>query len=335
MTKALQLLTLFLWFLIPDPVSAQLHEVHEVHYQMGTFLEFTIWHSDAEFARNLMRAAVQDVHRLDETFSNFAPESAISRLNRQAGKGTVSLPSKLYDLLKMAGEFSAKTSGYFDVTVGPLVGLWHESLSKGVLPARDRWAEAKQKVGYEKINLYAPRTAELLVPGMEIDLGGIGKGYAVDRIAKQFEISGIKSALINFGSSSMFAIGSPSGKLGWEIGIQGMRDEVQDVICLHDMALSTSSSLGKLWTVRGKNNGHIIDPKTGLPVFVSRTATVIAPSATAAEALTKPMVLLGSKAFSMLRNFPQSEAVIFSRHGVSRSLKRLHSEALCGEVSGT
>jgi len=329
MTRMLQLASLVVLVLNTKTAYARLQQVHEVHYQMGTFLEFTVWHLDAEFARHLIRAATQDVHRLNEILSNFEPESAISRFNRQAGKGKRRLPSDLYELLKIAGEFSNKTAGYFDVTVGPLIEVWRESLSMGVLPARNKWAAAMQKVGYEKLKLYDRRMAELVVPGMKIDLGGIGKGYAVDRIAKRLENAGIKSALINFGGSSMLAIGSPPGKSGWEIAIKGTSDVVEEVICLRDMALSTSGSLGKLWTVRGKNYGHIIDPKSGLPISVSRMATVMTSGATPAEALTKPLVLVGGDALSMLRSFPQSEAVIFSEHGNSLSSKKWQSKTLC------
>ena len=329
MTKLLQLATLIVLVLHTEPPYARVHQVHEVHYQMGTFLSLTMWHSDAELARGLLRLAVQDVHRLENMLSNFNPDSAVSEFNRQAGKGKSRLPSDLYELLKIAGAFSIKTAGYFDVTVGPLVEVWRESLSKGVLPARSRWAVAMQKVGYEKLSLYEQGTAELIVPGMKIDLGGIGKGYAVDRIAKRFESAGIKSAFINFGGSSMLAMGSPPGKPGWEIAMKGTTDVVEDVICLRDMALSTSGSLGKLWTVRGKHYGHIINPKSGVPISVSRVATVVASSATAAEALAKPLVLVGGNARSMLRYFPESEALIFSEHGDPLPSKRWQSKTLC------
>jgi len=301
--------------LSPVPALSSLHEVREVHYQMGTFLELTLWHSDDEAAKRLIREAVGEVHRLEEILSNFDPESDISRFNRLAGKGKTNLHPDLYELLKIALQFSAKTTGYFDVTVGPLVESWKASLLTGRLPSQEALAKTRRLVGYEKLKLYDGGAAELLMRDMKIDLGGIGKGYAVDRVVAQLKEQRVVSALINFGGSSIYALGAPPGKRGWEIGIQGTHGELLGVILLSDMALSTSGSMGRFWIVGGKKYGHLIDPKKGMPITESRMATVITPSATAAEALTKPLVILGKNALPMAKELPQTEAVIIPKQG--------------------
>ena len=306
---------LILLCLPPSQASPALHEVREVHYQMGTFLELVVWHSNPNVAKRIIREAAQEVHRLDGILSNFDSESSVSHFNQRAGKGKTSLPWELYELLTVARRFSVLTSGDFDATVGPLMDLWRDHAALGRLPDRDNLAQVLRQVGYEKLRLYNDRSAELQLPGMKIDLGGIGKGYAVDRVVSRVKAAGIRSALINFGGSSIYALGTPPGKLGWEIGIKGPDDQVRGVIYLHDMALSTSGSMGKFWTIAGKKYGHLIDPKSGTPVLKPRVATAIASTATAAEALTKPLVLRGKTGLRLVARLPGTEALVISDDG--------------------
>jgi len=323
---------LILLCLSPAPVFSSLHEVREVHYQMGTFLELTLWHSEDDTTKQLIREAVGEVHRLEEVFSNFDPESDVSRFNRLAGKGTTNLPPDLYAILKIALQLSAKTGGYFDITVGPLVELWRASLSRGVLPSRDAVARTRALVGQEKLKVTGNGAAELLVPKMKIDLGGIGKGYAVDRVAALLKAAGVLSGLINFGGSSIYAIGAPPGQPGWKIGIQGTNEKLRGMIYLHDMALSTSGSMGHSWVIGGRRYGHLINPKSGMPMIQARMATVITPSATVAEALTKPLVILGSKALPMAKELPQTEALVIPQRGPLLFSHGFRSKSLWQEV---
>jgi thiamine biosynthesis lipoprotein len=299
----------------PNTVFPALHEVREIHYQMGTFLDLTLWHSEPELAKRMIREAAQEVHRLEQILSNFDPDSPVSRLNQKAGNGKMGVPAELYKVLELAQQFSDRTAGDFDVTVGALMDLWRESSLLMRLPGQSELVRVLRQVGYNKLKLYKSGKAELLVTGMKIDLGGIGKGYAVDRVADLFKRAGVSAALINFGGSSIYALGVPPGAGGWEIGLQGIDGRVRGLILLRDMALSTSGSMGKFWTIDTKRYGHMIDPNNGMPVSESRLATVIAPTATAAEALTKPLVLRGKKALPIIALSPETEAVVFSEHG--------------------
>ena len=314
--KTLQsLLILAVVCALPRSAFTTLHEVREVHYQMGTFLEMTLWHREPDVAKHLIRASIQEVHRLEEILSNFDPDSSVSRFNQEAGNGKITLPPELYDILKIARQFSIATMGYFDVTVGPLVELWKDCLSLGHFADRSTLVRTLSKVGYKKLKLYKSGEAELLLPGMKIDLGGIGKGYAVDRVVGRLKAAGMSSALINFGGSSFYAMGNPPNETAWKIGIQGTDGRMRGVVYLRDLALSTSGTMGISWTVDGKQFGHLIDPKTGMPVSESRMATVIAPTATAAEGLTKPLGLIGANALSMLEGFAQAQAVVIPESG--------------------
>jgi thiamine biosynthesis lipoprotein len=319
---------LILLCLVPTASWPALQQTREVHYQMGTFLEITLWHSNPELAKRIIRDAVQEVHRLDQILSNFDPDTSVSRFNKQAGRGRVKLAADLYNLLRIARGFSAQTNGYFDVTVGPLMELWRENLSQGRLPGRDAVARARHKVGFEKLKIYESGDAELILPGMKVDLGGIGKGYAVDRIAARFKAAGISSALINFGGSSIYGMGIPPREMGWKIGIQSVAGRLRGIVYLRDMALSTSGSMGHSWTVGGKHYGHLINPRNGMPITESRMATVIAPSATVAEALAKPLAILGGEALPMVERLSHTEAVVFSEHGPLRLSNDFRSKAL-------
>src|SRR5262249_29834110 len=189
-------------------------------------------------------------------------------------------------------------------------------------------------VGYNKIKLYDNGQAELPA-GMRLDVNGIAKGYAVDRVADLFRAAGVSAALINFGGSSIYALGRPPGRDGWEIGIQGTDGKLCGVIALNGMALSTSGSMGHFWTYRGKKYGHMIDPRKGLPVTESRMATVITPSATEAEALTKPLVILGHRGLPMIRKLPQTEGIVIPEQGSLFFSSDFRSKAKWRELPAT
>jgi thiamine biosynthesis lipoprotein len=322
------LLLLLLIALAPAKTGAALREVREVHYQMGTYLEVTLWHGEPETAKQLIRDAVREVHRLDEILSNYDPDSALSQLNQRAGAGIMRVPTDLFALLTAAREFSEKTDGIFDVTVGPLMELWRQAAADNRLPSGKRLAQTLAAVGYRNLVLRRPDEAQLARAGMSVDLGGIGKGYAVDRVTEIFRIAGVTAALINFGGSSMSAIGAPPGKQDWEIAVQDTDDRLRGAIHLRDAALSTSSSMGRWWTIGGKKYGHLIHPISGAPMTDARMAVVITRSATRAEALTKPLVLLGKSALPTIEKFSGTEAIVLPASGepsFSRRFRRRSS----------
>lgn len=304
----------------PAKAAAALHQVREVHYQMGTYLAITLWHADPQAAERLIRRAVQEVHRLEEILSNYDPDSALSKLNRGAGEGGLRVPPELFEILACAREFSEKTGGIFDVTVGPLIELWRHAAEENRRPSERLLSRAVSAVGYRKLRLEQPDWADLTEAGMRIDLGGIGKGYAVDRATERLKAAGVAAALINFGGSSMSAIGAPPGTPAWEIAVQDTDGRVRGAIQLRDAALATSSSMGRWWTIAGKKYGHLIHPISGAPVTEARTAVVISPSATQAEALTKPLVLLGDRAPTTIEKFSGTGAIVLPASGAAANV---------------
>lgn len=311
MTTAKCLLLMLIIMVMPAKILASLREVREVHYQMGTFLELTLWHAEAEKARQLIRAAVQEVHRLEEILSHYDPDSALSKFNMQAGTGPRSVPAELFDLLVKARALSEKTDGLFDVTIGGLMNLWSEAARADRLPDRTQLKALLAMLGYRNLVLYENKKAEIKQPGIKIDFGGIGKGFAVDHVVEMLKARQISAALINFGGSSMAAIGAPPGQSGWQVVVQGAEGRLRGTVNLRDAALSTSGSMGRWWKIKGKRYGHLINPLSGYPVTERRVVTVVTGSATEAEALTKPLTLLGERGLqTTIEKFPHAAAVV-------------------------
>jgi FAD:protein FMN transferase len=327
------LLLLLLIALAPATSPAALREAREIHYQMGTYLEVTVWHDEPETAKRLIRDAVREVHRLDEILSNYDPNSALSHLNQHGGAGVMRVPAELFELLTSAREFSEKTAGSFDVTVGPLMELWQQAAADNRLPSGKRLAQTLAAVGYRNLVLRRPDEVELARAGMSVDLGGIGKGYAVDRVTEIFRSAGVSAALINFGGSSMSAIGAPPGKHDWKIVVQDTDNRLRGSIHLRDAALSTSSSMGRWWTIGGKKYGHLIHPMSGAPITEARTAVVISRSATQAEALTKPLVLLGKSSLPTIEKFPRVQAIVLPASGAPAFSRQFSSGSSWKEIS--
>jgi len=301
---------------------------------MGTLLDLTLYVSDPEEGKKIVRRAVQEVHRLEGILSNYDPESSLSQLNRRAGQGRVKIDPELFHLLSIATHFSLKTSGYFDVTVGSLVDLWAQAAQRGSLPDPRALARTVHLVGYRGLKLYQSGEVELARRGMKIDLGGIGKGYAVDRIVTMIQRAGVRAALINFGGSSIYALENPPGEDSWRIGLKGPQENLVGVLHLRNRALSTSGSMGRFWKIGGKRYGHLINPKNGLPVTEPAVATVIAPTATQAEALTKPLILLGKEGLTLMKGIPQTESLSISESGGLELSKASFPITLFGQTKG-
>ena len=271
-------------------------QVREAHYVMGTILEVTIEASDPESARRTIRESIAVARALDRELTTYDPESPLSRFNRAAGTGEIALPADLFRVLSDSQAFWKATGGRFDPSVSPLLRLWAESVRAGRLPTESEITTARQLVGLGKLRLTAPDRAALERAGMAIDLGGIGKGYAVDRVVDRLRELGVESAFVSFGESSLRAMGSAAGGDGWEVWIRRGRRRLGP-IHLRDAALSTSRSLARSRKVNGKRIGDIVDPRTGRPLSTDCLGSVQSPTATASEAWSKALLLDAEASF--------------------------------------
>jgi len=244
--------------------------------------------------------ALAEVDQLEAMLSIYRPDSDISRLNRAAGSGPIGVSLETFQILARAAEISEQTGGAFDVTAGPLVEAWGFTKRQGAKPSKEIIDQAKQRVGFDKLILDPNKcTAELAHPGMSVNLGAIGKGFALDQIAYKLESAGVTDFLIHGGKSSVLVRGDDDSgsEQGWKIAIEhpvcpgkrlgGLR--------LRNESLGTSGSGKQFFHHQGKRLGHIIDPRTGWPSGDLLSLTVVSPSAMDADALATALFVMGSE----------------------------------------
>lgn len=299
------------------PPPPALVEVSDGRPAMGTILEITLLaRSEAEG-----RAALDELFalggELEATLTRFDPASDVSRLNRAAGRGAVRVDPELVRLLELSIAYAELTHGAFDPTVGPLVELWTRAGQTGVMPDAVALAHARSLVGATQIRVEGGRVA-LANAGASVDLGGIAKGWALDRMLPRLRARGIENALLDFGQSSVQALGAPPGAMGWRLLARGPGDTPLGVLTLRDQALSVSGSLGQSVEIGGRRFGHVLDPRSGLALERRRQALVLAPDATLAEALSKALLVLGeAEGLALVAAQPGCEALLVDAEGGS------------------
>lgn len=265
---------------------------------MGATFSVVLYGSDQELMNRAIDAAFEEVHRLDELLSNYKPASEWSRINRDAALGPVVVSSESFQLLSDCIEYSRASEGTFDVTVGPLMRAWGFFGGDRKVPSSDQIREALEIVGSHHIQLNAQKwTVHFDHPGVEIDPGGVGKGYAVDRMVEILRSRGFRNALVAASGSSIFGLGNPPQEpRGWPISIADPWDHRKNAaqVFLKDMSLSTSGSYEKSFRVTGHRYSHIMDPRRGVPAESAVQVTVVAPRAIDSEVWAKPYFIQGS-----------------------------------------
>ncbi len=280
-------------------------------YVMGTVLEATVYAPDRGAAEALLEIAFTEAARLDAMMTTYNDRSALMRLNRAAGEGAQRVPPELAELLAMSVRYSQITRGTFDVSVGPLLSLWRSAGASPVSAAA--FARAHTLVGSDKIRVGVDSMVELARAGMAVDLGGIAKGYALDRIGGLLSRRGVKRAYLSFGQSSIRAFGAPPDALGWRIALREPAGGFAGTIALRDRALSVSSSFGG---ARDAPVAHIVDPRSGRPLERDLEACVLAQSAAEAEAFSKALLILGEReGIALIERQPGAAAILLDSDG--------------------
>lgn len=241
--------------------------------------------------------ALDRIEELEGQLTVYRDTSDVMRINRAAALADVELEPGLFDLLSLAARISQATGGAFDMTAGPLVKVWGFYKRAGGIPRVDDLRAALANVGSHHVTLDADRrTIRLERPGVELNLGAIGKGYALDRAAEVLIGEGVYDFLLHGGQSSVLARGSHAGRRdGWIVGLADpVRPERRLAeIRLRDRALATSGASHQFFRSQGKRYGHILDPRTGWPAEGVFSSTVVAPSAAEADALSTAFYAMG------------------------------------------
>ena len=280
---------------------------------MGTTFTIYLYSSDREKATAAFDAAFDEVERIEEALSNYRATSELSRINRLAADQPVTTDPEVFHLLQTSFDYSRRSDGAFDITVGPLMRAWGFFRAGGHYPSAAELSKARASIGWTKVALDpARRTVKFLIPGMELDPGGIGKGYAVDQVVRVLREAGISVALIDAGSSTLYALGAPPGKNGWKVLVPRPGDRAHSIseVFLRDTSLSTSGSYEKFFRLDGHTYCHIMDPRTGGPVQGMLQTTVIAATGTDSDALSTAMFVMGPTAGGkLLRSMPGTSGI--------------------------
>jgi thiamine biosynthesis lipoprotein len=288
---------LFLLFLPPAAPAMESLRLEKSADAMGSTYSISVYGSDRIRMEAAIDAAFDEVRRLDDLLSNYKPDSEWSQVNRNAARQPVKVSAELFQLLQQCVEYSRISEGSFDVTVGPLMKVWGFYKGSGHLPHRPEVIAALAKVGYRNIQMNpADGTVRFLRPGVEMDPGGIGKGYAVDRMVEVLKRNGVTSALVAGSASSIFGLGAPPDEpKGWQVKIKDPWDQRKTLaeVWLKDMSLSTSGSYEKFFRAEGKMYAHIMDPRTGYPAQGSVAVSVLAPRTLDSEVWAKPYFING------------------------------------------
>jgi thiamine biosynthesis lipoprotein len=263
---------------------------------MGTTFKVILYAPDESTAKEASRAAFARIAVLDGIMSDYRPTSELMRLCAKAGGDPVPVGEELFFVLSRAEEVSRLSDGAFDVTVGPVVKLWRRARRTERLPDPDDLKKALALVGYEKVKLDPKaHTVRLPEPGMQLDLGGIAKGYAADEALRELERHKVTRALVAAGGDIAVS-GPPPDADGWNIGIAPLEDpdsKPSRYLLLKDAAVSTSGDAEQYVEIDGKRYSHIVDPKTGIGLVGRRSATVVARRGVWADSLTKTVIVPG------------------------------------------
>jgi thiamine biosynthesis lipoprotein len=317
-----------LWFLAgAQRLSANDAQLFtRVHPAMGTDFTLYIYVADAAAADREADRVFAIVDQLESLLSNYQPQSELSRINHEAGQHPVTTDPETFRFLKESLSWSAHSDGAFDITVGRLMKAWGFFRSTGHVPSDAELARVRAQTGWKRVVLDAgTRTVRFTAPGVELDPGGIGKGFAVDAAVETMRADGVAAALLSAGSSTIYALGSPPDAQGWKIKVPDPmhKGEAISTVMLRDTSLSTANCAEKHFVVGGHQYCHIMDPRTLRPVEGRLQATVIAPSATDSDALSNVMFVLDAAGRRrVMASLPQPDAALVVLAGGSKERYR-------------
>jgi FAD:protein FMN transferase len=307
-------------------------EVRLACQAMATRFEIVMHGADVVALRAAGEEAIEEIQRLDRQLSLYRPDSEIGRLNALAHREPVRVSPSLFELLEQARRLGRDTEGAFDITVGPLLSCWGLRQERGRVPSAEALAEARACVGMHLVEMDLDAfTVRFARKGVMLDLGAVGKGYAVERASAVLREAGVTSAFVHGGTSSIYAIGQPPGQEAWKVTLEfpagwekalrptpssaartmksralpkpGGRAAASGpvaVVSLRDESLSVSAVWGKAFLAGRKVLGHVLDPRTGAPAERAIMAAVAVPSATESDALSTALLTLGAAGHATL-----------------------------------
>lgn len=309
-TSLVEMLSIALLSPVRGTLEQGLRQYHYTQIHMGVQVRIVLYAPDAETAARACEAAFHRIAELEDIMSDYRPTSELMRLCAQAGGPPVRVSDDLFLVLQQAQALAQRTGGAFDVTVGPYVRLWRRARKTGQFPSAEELQRARARVGWRKMRLNPDtKTVQLLVPGMQLDLGGIAKGYALDCALATLKQQGITRALLEAGGDIVVGE-APPGEPGWRIEIANAVPEKR-FVTLVNAAISSSGDVEQYIEFNGKRYSHIVDPRTGLGLTNRLAVTVIAPQGITSDSLATAACVLGErKGRELIRSVPGARAYV-------------------------
>ncbi len=310
--------SIFLLFILttcPSPShSAYLFKYHQV--AMGTVVEITLVAEEQDAAQKAASRAFQEIKRVEYLMNPWIESSDVTRINRSAGEKGVNVSPETIEVIKRAQEVSKLSEGGFDITVGPLVQLWRKARERGMPPEMEEVKENLNLVNFRDLKIHYGGNVSLRKKGMNIDLGGIAKGYAVDRAFELLKGLGFRNLVVNAGGD--LRVGGSKSDGPWSIGVQHPRspEKILARISVSDTALATSGDYEKFFIHQGKRYHHILNPKTGFPAEGCQSVTILHKEGTTADALATAIFVLGpEKGYALCQRLEGVDCLIVDKEG--------------------
>jgi thiamine biosynthesis lipoprotein len=310
-------------------MTAEYHLVRVRRPLMATTFEVGIpsGHPDAVDAAS---AALDLIDALEDQLTVYRDNSEVCRINATATTEPFVVEPHLFDLLLQCAGLTADTGGAFDIATGALIKAWGFYRREGRIPPPAELTAAMAATGMKHVVLNREsRTVKFRRPGLELNLGGVGKGYALDRAAKLLRDEwGVSAALLHGGGSSVVAVGHPPGdSRGWPVAIRHPHSDcVIGVVYLRDRALGTSAATYQSFEYNGRKYGHLLDPRTGRPADGMASVSVVAPTGAEADAGSTACFVLGDMAVDYLTPRPHLAAVLLADDGPLRTINLTPAE---------
>jgi thiamine biosynthesis lipoprotein len=283
---------------------------------MGTVVEITLVGEDEEAANKATLQSFQEIKRIEHLMSPWIDSSDVTRINQSAGKEWVKVSQETLRVIKKAREISELSEGGFDITVGPLTQLWRVAREKGIPPSADELKKKLDLVNFRNVMIDQEEKVFLKKRGMSIDLGGIAKGYAVDRAFEVLRTLGYKNLIVNAGGD--LRVGGSKLDQPWSIGIQDPRssEKIMATVTISDSAIATSGDYEKFFIYQGKRYHHIFNPKDGLPSDGCQSVTIICKEGMVADALATAVFVLGpEKGYVLCQKLKGVDCLIVDKEG--------------------
>ena len=296
---------------------------------MGTLVEISVIGRDADNTEAAIRDAFGEMERVEGLMSRRIPGSDVSRINGWSGVKPVKVSAEVLRVIRRANEISKASGGCFDISIGALLDLWGFEGNEAHLPGKDEVSQALRSVDYREIHVdEMASTVELKRKGMRIDLGGIAKGYAVDRAFELLTARGYLNMIVNAGGD--MRVGGKKIHGPWVIGIQDPMDRSRILATLDagDISVATSGDYERHFTMDGKRYHHLLNPFTGFSARQCRSVTILANDALSADALATAVFVMGPKrGLHLIEPMEGVEGMIVCSDG-----EIIHSEGLKGRL---